>query len=176
MKTSAMQKPETWASGETASVGRLSPDLSLEQVLETAMAFEAAAHRLYSELADKVREEIRPLVSDLAAEEKRHYEQLHRLARNEDLAEYLLTRIATPPTAPAFDAFVQIPELREDPIEEDVLEYASQRERIAYEHYGYLAETTPSGPVQALFQLLRDEEIGHISALQARELELLSIL
>jgi rubrerythrin len=158
------------------SIGRFSPDLSLEQVLETAMAFEAAAHRFYRELAEKVREEIRPLVRELANEEERHYEQLRSLVRNENLVDHLLKRIDSPPTLPAFDALVCIPELPDDPIDEDVLTYAAHRERIAYEHYGYLAETTPAGPVQALFQLLRDEEVGHISALQAREVELLSIL
>ena len=163
------------SSREIANTDRLSPDMTVEEVVKVAIKFEQTAYLFYTGLVEKVRPEVRPLVRDLAAEEKRHCELLDQLARSDDLGRQLQHRIKRPPTAEALESYVDIPLFPDEPLEDSLLEYAESRERIAYEHYGYLAEITPSGSVKELFEFLRDEEDGHLRALQTREAMMFSI-
>jgi rubrerythrin len=160
---------------EISSAAFLTTEMTLEQALETAKAFETAAHQFYRQLSRKVRAEIRPLICDLADEEKRHYDLLCDLTRSERINGHLRQRIESPPTAEVFGSYVQIPALPDDPIEEDILAYAASRERIAYEHYGHLAEQTPPGPLKSLFAFLREEEAGHVQSIESREMLLFSV-
>jgi rubrerythrin len=77
-------------------------------------------------------------------------------------------RTKKPPTTEAFDDYVDLPLEPDELWEDNLLEYAKSRERIAYEHYAYLAEITPAGPVKDLFEVLRDEEEGHTWAIERR--------
>ena len=61
------------------------------------------------------------------------------------------------------------------PTEEDVLFCAESRERIACEHYGYLAQLTPPGRLQDLFAFLRNEENRHEDEIRARWSAMFSI-
>lgn len=151
-------------------------DMTIAEALETAMEFELASLRFYRSLAPKVREEVRPLVRELAEEERRHYRLLVELARDAAFAEHLRTSIERPSTSDELASFISLPALPNDPIDDDILEYAEAREQIAREHYGYLAEITPSGPLRDLFALLRDEESKHASGIGARWSKMFSIL
>ena len=120
------------------------------------MEFEQAAFRFYSDLAEKVNAGVRPLVLDLAAEEKGHIDLLRRVSCATEIGRELTQRVATPPSTEKFGAYVRLHDLPDRPTEDDVLDYAESRERIAYEHYGYLAQLTPPGRLQDLFAFLRD--------------------
>jgi rubrerythrin len=163
------------STSEIAASDRLSFDMTLAEILDLAMDFELTAHRFYSGLIEKARPEVRPLVHELAAEEKAHYELLQRLSSDKDLVHHLRHGTKKPPTTEAFGDYVDLPPEPHELLEDNLLEYAKSRERIAYEHYAYLAEITPAGPVKDLFELLRDEEEGHTRALERRWSTMFSI-
>jgi rubrerythrin len=155
----------------------LKRDITLREVLEVAIGFEHAAHRFYLELDKHVADEVRPLVQELAREEQRHHELLVQLAHDESLADKLaLSRVTPGPADASFRAYVTLPTLGDDPDVDQLLDYAAARERVAHEHYAYLAEVASPGPVQALFSLLRDEEQRHESFVQRRWTETFSAL
>lgn len=156
--------------------GELSAMMSLSEALETAMSFELRAYQFYLELAARVESEVRPLVLELAAEEQDHHRILAEIAADPHLEEHLRARIATPPTAGRFQACVHLPALPEQPIEDDVLSYAEACEELAREHYGYLAEATPKGPLRDLFLFLHQEEQRHAERVSTRWSTLFSIL
>jgi rubrerythrin len=150
---------------------RLQPLLSsttIDQALETAMAFEHSAHRLYISLAATLRAELRPLLEELAAEELEHYRLLSELARDEQCAALVSSKITAPTSTDRFATYVNLPRLPTDPLDDDILEYARDRERVAFEHYAHLAELAPDGPVRDLFRFLRDEERKHEQQLETR--------
>jgi len=161
--------------GESESAKWLSPQTTLEDVLQFAAGFEQAAFRFYRNLAERVNTEVRPLVLDLAAEEKGHTVLLRRIARGSDVKRQLGRRVVTPPSTEKFDAYVSLYDLPVRPTEEDVLVYAESREHIACEHYGYLAQLTPPGRLQDLFAFLRDEEKRHEAEIRARWSSMFSI-
>lgn len=157
---------------------RLQPflsDMTVAEVIETAMQFELNAFRLYRGLANGVRPELRPLVEELAAEELEHHRLLSTLAEDPELAAPLTERIRKPATADQFGAFVNLPHLPPDPLDDDLLAYAQDRERIACEHYGHLAEVAPQGAVRALFRFLSAEERKHEEKLTTRWATMFSI-
>jgi len=162
--------------GETAAAHVLVPEMTLRDALITAMEFERAAHQFYMELANRVTPHARQLILELAAEEEHHYDLLKQLSLREDI-ESELEKIAIPvPTSETFEAYVILPDLTTDSTEDEILEYAESRERIAHEHYGYLAETTEPGPLRELFAFLRDEEKKHETLVQSRWSAMFSIL
>jgi rubrerythrin len=150
--------------------------MSLAEVLEAAMAFEMSAYRFYSELRERLRPEARTLADELAEEELDHYRLLASIAKKPDLANYLRRRISRPQTEGTFEKYISLPELPGDAIEDDLLAYAEAREQIAREHYGYLAETAPAGPLRDLFIFLRNEEQTHVERLTSRWSKLFSVL
>jgi rubrerythrin len=150
-------------------------DMSVAEVIATAMQFELNAFRLYRGLADGVRPELRPLVEELAAEELEHHRLLSTLAEDPELAARLTERIRRPATADQFGAFVNLPHLPSDPLDDDVLAYAQDRERIACEHYAHLADVAPEGAVRALFRFLSAEEQKHEQKLTTRWATMFSI-
>jgi rubrerythrin len=60
-----------------------------------------------------------------------------------------------------------VPDLGKNPDDQTVLQYALMREQAAMEQYTALAESTPSGPIQDLFQFLANEETKHKNELEA---------
>jgi len=152
------------------------PSITLAQALATAMAFELTAFRFYSDLAPRLRPEVRSLAEDLAAEELAHYCLLNDLSEDEQLADHLRAGVESPATAAEFTTCTPLPELPGDALEDDLLGYAEAREHIAREHYGYLAELAPAGPLRDLFTFLRREEEKHADKLATRWAILFSIL
>jgi rubrerythrin len=157
---------------------RLQPllaSMTVGEVLQTAMTFELNAARLYRTLAETVRLEVRPLVEELATEETEHHRLLRQLSQNQGMVERLKERIRTPATAQEFRAYVNLPELPADPLDDDLLEYAQDRERIAFEHYAHLADVAMPGPLRDLFRFLRDEEGKHAGRLATRWATMFSV-
>ena len=158
---------------------RLQPflsDITVAEIIKTAMQFELNAFRLYRGLADSLRPELRPLVEELAAEELAHHKLLSTLAEDPELAARLTERVQKPTTAEQFGAFVNLPHLPPDPLDDDLLAYAQDRERIACEHYEHLAEVALEGAVRAVFRFLSAEEQKHEERLTARWARMFSIL
>jgi rubrerythrin len=60
------------------------------------------------------------------------------------------------------------PELPADPSDDDVLDYALARERVAAEHYAALAEQAAHPAMRAAFAYLADEEVNHVAQLAER--------
>ena len=150
--------------GETSAPDLQKSGITLREILDVAMGFEQAANRFYLGLRDRVGADVRPLVDELAQEEQRHYELLAQLAADENLASQLaVTTLPPGPADASFRAYVTIAPLGDDPEADELLDYAANRERVAHEHYAYLAEVATPGPVQALFRHLRDEEKRHES-------------
>ena len=162
--------------GETGAAHILIPEMTLRDALVTAMEFERAARRFYTELADRVEPHARELVLELAAEEEHHYNLLKELSLRQDIESELESTATDVPTAENFEAYISLPNLTDGSTEDEILEYAESREQIAHEHYGYLAETTGTGPLRELFAFLRDEERKHATMVQSRWSTLFSIL
>jgi rubrerythrin len=163
---------EVATSVSTDSMSRLTP----EEVLQIAMDFEQSAYRFYTALAEKLAPDLRPLASELAEEELEHYSLLERVSRSRDLLQLCGQSIEKPPTTERFGAYIRLPSLEDVSGEDDILAYAEARERTAHEHYGYLAELTPSGPLRDLFTFLRDEEAKHLLNVETRWSKTYSIL
>jgi rubrerythrin len=168
------EQPET-RQPETRLEALLS-SVSVAEVLETAMAFELNAARLYTSLAGTVAPEMRPLVEELAAEETEHHRLLCELAKDPEFEDHLTHRVEKPTTLDEFSAYVQTPRLPADPLDDDLLAYAQDRERVAYEHYEHLAELATAAPLRSLFRFLRDEEKKHEDKLASRWATMFSIL
>jgi rubrerythrin len=150
-------------------------EIAVADIIEMAMQFELNAFRLYRGLADSLRPELRPLVEELAAEELEHHRLLSTLAEDPELAARMTERIRKPTTTDQFGAFVNLPHLPPDPLDDDVLAYAQDRERVACEHYGHLAEIAPEGTVRDLFRFLSAEEQKHEEKLTTRWARMFSI-
>ena len=158
---------------ETADV--MAPDMSVADAVRVATAFEQTAQQFYRALAARVHPDARQLVLELADEELKHYQLLNEMAISGSLDQMLQNRMPTPPTQQRFGDFVSLPVLTELAAEDAILDYAESRERIAFEHYGYLADSTPAGPLRDLFAFLRDEEKRHEAGIQSRWAALFSV-
>jgi len=150
------------------SLNPMSLSMSIDDALLRAMAFEQHAHDFYQDFAQQAHPEAMPLVLELAAEELKHLDLLRGLSTDADLARVRAQRVLTPPTQERFDAYTAIPELPSGAAEDDILNYAEGMERIAFEHYRYLAEQAAAGPLKELFEFLRDEEKQHEAGIQSR--------
>lgn len=162
--------------GETRANAVAMTEMTLDEVLAIAMDFERSAYRTYTGLADKVAADVRPLVHELAKEELHHYALLEDLSRRSDLLNDLNRSMAVAPTTERFRSYVTLPRFVEGASENEILAYAEARERIAHEHYAYLAELTPPGKLRDLFTFLRDEEEKHVVRVEGRWSETYSIL
>ncbi len=155
--------------GETSIPNLLKSNVSLAQVLTVAIGFERSAREFYLQLHKRVGSEVKPFVAELVAEEQRHLELLEKLANDKALAEQLASMTIAPgPVDASFRDYVSIAELEDGADVDELLEYAASRERVAYEHYAYLAEVSDVAPVKALFAFLRDEEKQHQAFVERR--------
>jgi rubrerythrin len=145
----------------THGIDRLRGKTTLREILEVATSFEASARDFYTGLIPKVSKRIRYLVEDLAAEEQEHFDLFGRLAQRTDLAEQVNQEIQRTASDSKFSDCLHLPNMGENPDDQAVLQYAMGREHAAMTHYGELAETTPEGPIRALFQFLASEETKH---------------
>lgn len=140
---------------------QLAGKTSVREILNTAIGFERSARDFYTDLAPKVSKRIRYLAEELAEEEQRHVDLFTELSGRSDLGSQIEEEIARPTTDSKFSDCLHIPELGEQPDDQEVLQYAMGREHTAMQHYGELAETAPAGPIRDLFRYLANEETKH---------------
>ncbi len=159
--------------GDPAAKERLARMKSLEEILNTAMAFEKTMQTFYEQLVGKVRKPLRELVAELAEEEKRHYELFEGVRDHPETEAHIRDRIAVPVNDHRFSDYVHMPALGDHPDDQAILQYAMGREQAAYEHYSDLAETAPEGPLKDLFRFLSDEELRHKGDLEKRYYEII---
>jgi len=145
---------------------------TIGEILETSIAFEQTAFDFYSALKDKISKNMRPFVSSLADEEKRHIALFQNLKQEEQVSSLIAKLIKTPPSDHRFSDYIQTPELSEFPDEQAILQYALGREQVAMEQYTALAEETPEGAIRDLFRYLSHEELMHKQELEKRYYEL----
>ncbi len=140
---------------------RLEGKTSIREILEVAIGFERVARDFYTDLIPKVSKRIRYLAEEFAEEEQRHVDLFTDLAGREDLTAQIEKEIARPTTDSKFSDCLHVPELGEQPDDQEVLLYAIGREHTAMLHYGELAETAPAGDIRDLFRYLANEETKH---------------
>ncbi len=146
---------------ESTDTKKLQSTQSLAEILDTAMHFEAIARDFYAELCTRVSKPLRGLVQELADEEAEHYQLFAELRDREDIQQFIAERIKTPSADHQFTDYIHLPDLGENPSDQDVLRYALGREQAAMEQYRDLAQSVPAGPVAELFQFLANEELEH---------------
>jgi rubrerythrin len=139
---------------------------TLDEILETAIGFEKTARDFYADLCDRVSKPLRGLVQELAEEEDGHFNLFMSLRERHDIQQYISEKIVTPPSDHQFSDFIQLPDLGDNPSDQDVLRYALGREQAAMEQYASLAKEVPPGPVAELFQYLSNEELEHKKELE----------
>ena len=152
---------------------RLKAQTSLEDILLVATEFERTARDFYAGLAPRVSKQMRYLVEELAREEQQHFDLFTELRARSDIAEQVKQSIETPASDRRFSDCIHLPELGEQPDDQEVLQYALGREHAAMEQYRSLAESTPPGPIRDLFQYLADEETQHKNELEKRYYEII---
>ena len=153
---------------EGDSYHELKKKTSLGEILETASNFEKTAHTFYVSLETVVGEQLRPLVRELAEEEKNHYELFLGLSKHPHVQPHMDKMIETPPNNHIFSDYIQSPPISDFIDEKSILLYAMSREQAALEQYTILAEETPAGPVQDLFFYLAHEEQAHKKEIEKR--------
>jgi rubrerythrin len=156
----------TAGEGESHAHAQLAGNMSLQEILAVATAFEKTARDFYTALIPKVSKRIRYLVEERAEEEQEHFDLFSRLAENPDLQEQIRCEIATPVGDHHFSDFVHAPDLGDAPDDQAILQYALYREHAAMQQYRELAANTGPGPIHDLFAWLANEETRH-----KRELE-----
>lgn len=147
--------------GESAAYQRIKSKKTLEEILEVATSFEAAARDFYRDLTPKVGKNVRWLVEDLAREEQGHHDLFTALRGRTDIALQIQAEVQTPVTDGKFSDAVHLPDLGEAPDDQAVLQYALGREHLAMQHYRALADGTDPGPIRDLFEYLANEEAKH---------------
>ena len=144
--------------GESQQPTCLSSGATLGDALRIAMDFELASFHLYSGLAGKVDSQARPMVLRLADECESHYVQLQALGGGAELAQQLSQACTVRLRAEALRRAISLPDLPEKPIEDDVLNYAEIRERLAYDYYGCLERLPKSPFMDASIARLRERK------------------
>ncbi len=140
---------------------------SLQEFIDLAIEFEQVAHDFYTDLLPKISKHIRYIVNELIREEEAHIAKLQELAKRRDIEGALQSEIENMTVDRKFYDGIHLPELGENPDDQEILQYAMMREFIAMVQYSELAEKSPPGPVRDLFQFMANEEIKHKNDLEA---------
>lgn len=145
---------------------RLKPMKTLGEILDVAIEFEQTARDFYSALVPKVSKQLRYLVEELAEEEQRHFDLFSEVRARPELESQIGEMVETPASDGRFTDCVLLPELGDQPDDQEVLQYALGREHAAIEQYSALAKSTSPGPIRDLFAFLADEETQHKNELE----------
>jgi rubrerythrin len=135
--------------------------MTLEQVIRLAMEREQAAHDLYAEVADLVRDDpARDLLRELAAQEEGHRRRLEAL-----LASGTLEARVAAGRRPVQDLHLT-DYLQEFPLDErsdvqQVLIASGKREAGSHALYTALAEAASDAEIASLFDFLATQELEH---------------
>jgi len=147
--------------GHGRSYERIQSMTTVQDILKVATEFERSARDFYRDLAPKVSKRIRYIVEELAVEEQEHLDLFENLAQRDDLQQTVKQRIQRPPSDSKFSDCIHLPDLGDNPDDQDVLQYAMHREHTAMLQYTSLAESAEPGPIQELFHFLAMEETEH---------------
>ncbi len=150
-----------------ANVKKLSNLTTVKEILDVATEFERVAFKFYSDLVPKVSKNIRYLVEELAEEEEEHIRIFTDVAARPDVIEHMADEISRPVNDRKFSDCVHVPDLGENPDDQEVLQYALMREHAAMEQYTSLADNTEPGPLHDTFRFLANEETKHKAELEA---------
>lgn len=151
---------------EIRSYDQLKSKTTLKEILAVAIEFERTARDFYSDLIPKVSKNIRFLVEDLAEEEQQHFNLFSGLSQNPDVLGLIQAEVETPASDHRFSDCIHLPDLGEEPDDQEVLQYALEREHAAMEQYTELAESTEPGPIKDVFLFLANEETKHKNELE----------
>jgi len=154
------------AEGFAEGAKKLRQMQTLEEVLQTAASFEKTARDFYTDLVPRVSKRIRWLVEELADEEKQHFDLIQQLIDNADRQALIDQKIEQPLSDSRFTDCLHVPEMAENPDDQDVLLYALGREQAAMEQYHALAESTEPGELKNTFAFLANEETQHKKQLE----------
>ncbi len=149
-------------------LARLTDCKNLADVLATAMDYEQTVFGFYAGLSPRVHEECRPMVSGLAQETAATLAELKRLAADPELADHLEHCVKRPESCAAFEQYADPPTLADDALDDDILQYTLDLERVAFEHYSALFEQTPDGAVTDLFAQLAKMKLRRLESLEDR--------
>jgi hypothetical protein len=115
------------------------------------------------------------LVRQLGVEAIAQCRHLETLAKDDQLTDHLEHCVKRPETCSEFAESARLPSLADDALDDDILEYALNMERLAFEHYGHLFDVTPEGPLKDLFAHLAKEKYRRIELLERRWAVLFSV-
>ncbi len=146
---------------------------TLEEILDTATAFEESARDFYTALVPRVSKRIRWLVEELAEEEEEHYRLFSMLATKSRSSDSIQIKVETPQSDGKFTDCIQLPDLGDAPDDQEVMLYALGREQAAMEQYRALADSTEAGEIHDLFEFLANEETKHKAELEKLYYELI---
>jgi rubrerythrin len=149
---------------------------TLGAVLNTAMAFEKTGAEFYRVVAGRLDEDVRPLVEQLARETEEQYQRLRAMAEDRQLADHLDHLVTRPEGCSECSQFASLPDLRDDALDDDVLGYALDLERVALEHYLYLQDEVRDHLLSDLFAYLAREKSLRVNRLEKRWVTLFSVL
>ena len=134
-------------------------DLTLKEVLNTAIEKEVQSQLLYTELSQKARDETaQGAFQDLVRQEMEHQKLLERYLRGElatgslDTEETIDYRIAER---------LDLPNISPEMKLKDVFMLAAIREMAAHEFYLDLAQIHPPGETRKLIEKLAAQELEH---------------
>jgi rubrerythrin len=152
--------------GHSKAYERIKSKKTLSEILEVATEFERTARDFYTDLIPRVSKKIRYLVEELAEEEQEHFDMFMELSKREDVAEQIQQEVDTPTSDTRFSDCIHLPDLGENPDDQEVLQYAMGREHAAMSQYSSLADSSPDGPIKDLFTFLASEETKHKQELE----------
>jgi rubrerythrin len=133
--------------------------LSMEEVVDQAIAREQDSYELYNKLIGRVEDAAsRDTLHFMAGEELKHKEMLQKYKRGEMGSDVLSLRAAA--DARVVEA-LGTPDVAGPLQHKDIFLFAAGREKAAHEFYQRMAELQPPGALQAMLYAFAAEELRH---------------
>jgi rubrerythrin len=166
--TNPPMPPSEETAPDTGSEAAASGQVTLAELIETAMAYQQATRSRYRRLQDSVSPESADLVALLVEEEQHHYEMLADMLQRHGMDELLQQPRPVPATFETFIGFTTPDDVERPPDEEQSLQHAVQCEQAAMDHYRTISESLPPGKARDLFRYLCAEQTLHHAELRKR--------
>ena len=144
-------------------------ELSLNEIIEYAEKIELESYTFYSKAKEIIlNENVKDLLTQLANDETDHYNQLRNLRQKGKLSqEELDQKISI--DQDLFSKIVNTEKIEKDFTSKEVLAIALQREINTEQTYAMLMTLTQLNDiVLEIFELLRNQEKGHVIKIQNR--------
>lgn len=132
--------------------------LEIEQLFVTASRRETEAYEFYSTAARKVQDpNVRDIFSQLAKDEKGHFEFIERFRANPTE----IMKIAPPSADWKIAESEEMPALSTDMKPKDAIALAMKKELQAVDFYRSLASVSATGETRHMFENLANMELNH---------------